>query len=204
MKPYVSTIIFSAPMIHALLANRKSQTRRLTSSRWLSLNERLEEGQPCWLWVREAWRLDSLTVESAGVVFRASPSDLPRKILTSTLANAKLTSAREGWRSPLHMPRWASRLTLELLDIRVQKLQELSEADAIAEGVERAPGGNGWRNYQSPASDRPFDKPVDSYRSLWLTLHGGEAWSQNPVIVAIRFRTHARNVDELIQAREEE
>ena len=86
------------------------------------------------------------------------------------------------WRSPIHMPRWASRLTLTVTDVRVQRLQDISCADAIAEGIR--PAAN------SATIDCDTPDPRNAYRDLWDSLHGPGAWARNPWVAAISFNTH--------------
>jgi hypothetical protein len=78
------------------------------------------------------------------------------------------------------MPRWASRITLEVVSVRVERLQAITEADAKAEGVTRgdfdAAGGVGLGSY------------VQAYRSLWESLHGPGSWFANPWVWVVEFR----------------
>jgi hypothetical protein len=92
------------------------------------------------------------------------------------------------------MPRWASRLTLEVVSVRVERLQAITEEDARAEGVERAyrdvPAAMGncvsWRDYsgRSPWLSSAWA----SYRSLWESLHGPGSWNANPWVWVVEFR----------------
>lgn len=96
-------------------------------------------------------------------------------------------------RPSIHMPRWASRLTLVVTEVRHQLLQDISEADARAEGAESC--ANGWwfdRNPILAGSDAR-----GAFYCLWNSLHTrpGERWEDNPAIVAITFEVHRRNVD---------
>ncbi len=72
---------------------------------------------------------------------------------------------REGWKSPIFMPRWASRITLEITAVRVERLQDISEADARAEGV----------------------TAVCAYRKLWEKIHGPGSWDVNPYVWVVEF-----------------
>jgi hypothetical protein len=79
------------------------------------------------------------------------------------------------------MPRWASRITLEITDVRVERLQDISEEDAIAEGVK-------W--FSSGAVECPGmpETPVDAYRSLWEKISGSGSWEKNPWVWCISFK----------------
>lgn len=107
------------------------------------------------------------------------------------------------WRPSIHMPRWASRLTLTVTDVRVQRLQEISEEDAMAEGVEREVFPPAWptmyeRVYWKGYENRQKahrNTAVESYSSLWNSLHGPGAWDANPHVVALTFSVARRNID---------
>ena len=112
-------ILFSIPMIRAILSGTKTQTRRIVKS------PKCPYGQPGdLLWVREAWsKSDPQWGLSVPYIYKADHLD-PR-------GDAKPIK----WKPSIHMPRAASRLTLEIVDIRIEQLQSISEQDAIAEGV---------------------------------------------------------------------
>lgn len=96
------------------------------------------------------------------------------------------------WRPGIHMPRWASRLTLTVTSVRVQRLQDISEEDAIAEGVDAvsmadAPRQTAWSRRQD-------------FAQLWDSINGKHpcaAWSDNPWIVALTFSVTKQNIDAL-------
>lgn len=102
----------------------------------------------------------------------------------------------------IHMPRRASRLTLTVTDVRVQRLQEISEADCIAEGphkIEVRPGIDRPRQPMVPSADPNrfgvYATPRAWYRELWDTINGVGAWEENPWIVALTFTVERRNID---------
>ncbi len=107
------------------------------------------------------------------------------------------------WRSPIHMPRWASRLTLIVTDVRVQRVQEITEADAVAEGVGLS------RTVRIPAIDEDFhgvecvmDGTIctdhrDAMRHAWHVIHGPGAWAANPWVCALTFTVHHKNIAEV-------
>jgi len=124
-----------------------------------------------------------------------------------------LLSGAEGiWRPSLFMPRWASRLTLLVAAVRVERLHDISEADAEAEGCEfelwdqtlavrdySKPDGwfQGWSEEAGGTyveADRIWRA---SFRSLWESINGPESWQANPWVVVVGFSVHARNIDHL-------
>lgn len=204
----VKSIPFKAPMIRALIDGRKTQHRVVLDAACDEPPAFVEGGvitafdendRPYrWprtyavgdlLWVREAWENN---IGSLGdVSYRATVSAdccgawTPKEI------------AEMHWKPSIHMPRWASRLTLEVTDVRVQRLQEISEADAEAEGVER--DTDGWIDYLMPGTQCCL-KARDSFQTLWTSINAsrGFGWDANPWVVAIGFRVHPMNVDEFI------
>jgi hypothetical protein len=100
------------------------------------------------------------------------------------------------------MPKWASRLTLLVTDVRIERLQDISEADAIAEGIEHSkdqPGdvSPGWRNYCDPRWRYSLPTPGGSYATLWDSINGPGAWDANPWVVAISFEVKRGNINVL-------
>lgn len=216
-------IIFSAPMIRALLEGRKSQTRRvlkpqpsnnfawpigISDGAWgymrrtgLASNDLTDE----WvrlpfapgdkLWVRETW-----AIEGAGRLVPVSTCHKPRVQYPATDDPPRYAGERYWWnkRSPIHMPRWASRLTLLVTDVRVQRVQDISEEDAIAEGITVHFGGDPAR-YEGVRNTRHSD-PTMAFRDLWNSIHGHDAWASNQWVVALTFETHRCNIDEMREA----
>lgn len=182
-------ILFSGPMVRAGLAGRKTQTRRIVKLGGILDFERGPDG--VWrfrtesgvkaircpygvpgdlLWGRESW-----SESDRGCAYMADHPGDPRGL---------------GWRPSIHMPRWASRLTLRVTDVRVERLNDISEADAIAEGVfpETAYGGLlvGWLPAEDQR-DRFFVTARSAYRALWEHLHGPGSWIENPFVWAVSF-----------------
>jgi hypothetical protein len=217
-------IIFSAPgSVPAILAGTKTQTRRIVTPQpdWLPEVRSTQLtgpffwpvgslGQQCGmpitrtpyglpgdrLWVRETW----------GLVYRAgnrAVSVIPptgqqqQEALRKALYRATdkvPENAALRWRSPRFMPRWASRLTLEILDVRVQRLQEISEEDAQAEGVRPLPlqeGGAGawWTADVSAGLALHSRTPQGAFAKGWDRISGKRAsWASNPWVWALTFR----------------
>lgn len=101
------------------------------------------------------------------------------------------------WRSPIHMPRWASRLTLRITDVRVQRLQDISEADAKAEGVQME-DERYWVDYSMPGTQITLSAKK-SFNTLWESINGPGSWEANPWVWALTFEVIKANVDAVIK-----
>lgn len=171
-------IIFSAPMVRAILAGAKTQTRRVVKFKpWHQIEERYDGSPWPWmydddraadhwlpcpygqagdrLWVRESF-CDARQAAAGRVLYRASGD----------------TAC--GWKPSIHMPRFASRITLEITSVRVERLQDISEADARAEGISRAECP-GWH-------------ATTDFRALWAAINGPESWDANPWVWVVEFQ----------------
>ncbi|WP_245442228.1 hypothetical protein [Rhizobium chutanense] len=113
-----------------------------------------------------------------------------------------LRKAEIRWRPSIHMPRWASRLTLLVTAVKIERVQDISEADAIAEGIERYKSG--WMPYTTafyeadgltPANYHP--DPRESFRSLWIMINGLDSWNANPWVIAYAFTVEKQNIDQI-------
>ena len=178
-------IIFSAPMVRALLAGTKTQTRRVLKPlprRTIFFDPKtavLDQFQePPYapgdrLWVREAFSYELLDVDRNGFM-------PPWYWADGNPESGDFTRPKPS----IHMPRWASRLTLLVTDVRVQRLQEISRGDAMEEGC---PFAN--------MADGP--NPRDWYRGIWNSLHGPGAWDANPWVAALTFTVHRQNIDQM-------
>ncbi|WP_049300024.1 hypothetical protein [Serratia marcescens] len=109
-----------------------------------------------------------------------------------------------NWRPSIHMPRWASRITLEITAVRVERLNDISEEDAKAEGVRALENnfGNGpaYCDYLLPNLDDTaewYNRASDSFKSLWKSIYGAESWRANPWVWVIEFRRVADSAREV-------
>lgn len=213
-------ILFSAPMVRALLAGTKTQTRRAVRKQfaadaivaevgattpegwqvsghsglwWDDAGACMDDAIRCpygmpgdRLWVRESF-CDARQAAAGRVLYRAS------------------SDAACRWTPSIHMPRTCSRILLEVTGVRVERLQAISEADAIAEGIEpnwvgdlnAGPNGFGgegwtpdvgWRHYLNSEDGEPAYTAGESYRSLWDKLNGVGAWDANPWVWVVSFK----------------
>lgn len=206
-------ILFSAPMVRALLDGRKTQTRRAVkiSHRTPGLAACLMPTDPARvrpdlaaelcpyghpgdrLWVRESgWERSERTAK----MMREGADTWPRFAYAADDWSDQDRADFKAWgfkaRPSIHMPRWASRITLEITGVRVERLQEIIDADAEAEGIERTVCGDGWRRYADQASELvgipPCETPRESYRSLWESINGLSSWHPNPWVWVVEFR----------------
>jgi hypothetical protein len=201
-------IIFSGAMVRALLDGRKTQTRRLATSPL----RRCEAGDR--LYVREAlWIVgDGIRYGEPANDYLFDPDDFATLHAYDAARELWVRKVRDGVRAigipSIHMPRWASRLTLIVEGVKAERLNNISEGDAVAEGVQPVndPRGPAWKSYETlpngkphPHASVPNASPVTSFRELWNSLHAaeGERWQDNPEIVALTFRVERGNIDRI-------
>lgn len=210
-------ILFSGPMVRALLDGNKTQTRRIMKpqpkvlkngtwyapyaaepTKWCYL---LGDRQHGWakcpygsagteLWVRETF------AEVGGCdpglpVYRANyPACVPREYQNVPPAD------EVRWRPSIHMPRRLSRISLLITDVRVQRLQDISEEDAKAEGVEPLKSGRGYYSVEHGRVAVRFgiyhDFAKEAFAELWSHINGADSWDANPWVWAISFSVESR------------
>lgn len=173
-------IIFSTPMVRALLAGTKTQTRRICKlevrhsmpePEWKSLLRCCPYGQPGdRLWVRETFKKFT-----DGYAYRANHWDLE-------LAD----SVHAPWKPSIHMPRAASRITLKITNVRVEKLHEISKTDAIAEGLYQDQAGR-WTTYSASEKHREHLNPIEAYKEIFEKINGAKIWDTTPWVWVIEF-----------------
>lgn len=206
-------IIFSDPMVQAILDGRKSQTRRII--KWQASSQSLTPIQRVFdpiagmfgmdiqvgshepnlermslacpygmpgdaLWVREAWGIHSRHTDEIPPQKRSElprPLDIDRtKWAHHYRADGNLESA---WYPSIHMPRWASRITLEIVDVRVERLQDISDENIYAEGLDYAKGSEGeWGN----------EFAQEEFQQIWESINGAGSWDANPFTWVVEFR----------------
>lgn len=193
-------IPFSAPMVRALLAGNKTQTRRVIKpdGRYrLDLvcpsdggPARCPQGAPGdRLWVREAWRAD---VAHDALPPREIPPGSPVFMEASALnwQGGPHDGTPGKLRPGMFMPRWASRISLQITEVRVERLQDISETDARAEGCEALR----WPHKADKDRDL-IDWPLgevanphrNGYALLWEQINGAGSWDANPWVWAVGF-----------------
>ena len=240
-------ILFRAPMVRAILAGTKTQTRRVVKQHkafeewgvkgpddaydattdddgqgfFLVAGDHGYAGPvPCpygqpgdRLVVRETWQYAGFTDD--GEPFIAYKADGARKLCdTSPLEwadriedvfanlsepsnyNIDQRAADRKWRPSIHMPRWASRIKLEIVSVRVERLNDISEADALAEGIagdsfefHGQPFFRDYRLTDAEAETQPaLTTARDSFYSLWESINGHGSWDVNPWVWVVEFR----------------
>jgi hypothetical protein len=196
-------ILFTGEMVRAILKGRKTQTRRvgkpvrhpdlgnlydigalvLEHEPQHVIHRACPYGQPGdRLWVRETFAIVPRTAYrcSDGVQQTLRPDDPYDHDAAIYREGWTRSGGGFRWRPSIHMPRWASRITLEITGIRIERLQDISEADAIAEGVKNSlhlPGGRFAR---------------ENYEHLWWTINGDGSWEKNPWVWVIEFQRIAQ------------
>ena len=189
MKP----ILFSGEMVRAILDGRKTQTRRVIKPqpsagvrRSVFVLSGLEDGHGrelrCpygrpgdTLWVRETWASHKYMDDTKPSEFTAGAQMLP----VWYRADGVQSDERGKWRPSIFMPRWASRITLRVVDVRVEQVQDISEEDAVAEGVTKNLP-DGWICAESHRM---------IFKRLWNSINGtrGYAWYTNPWVWVVEF-----------------
>jgi hypothetical protein len=206
-------ILFSAPMVRVILEGSKTQTRRIVKPQPMEEDGQIYDGrifgpeiyEPVaydkngemvpgpeiygiytedgdWgikcpygkvgdhLWVRETF-CDATSAEEGRILYRAD-GDIACK-----------------WVPSIHMPRKASRIQLAITAIRVERLQNISEADAVAEGCKAMPGCK-WHTFAEADAGIPMHDHTakDAYMALWETINGEGSWDANPWVWVVDFK----------------
>lgn len=165
-------ILFSAPMVRAILEGRKTMTRRVIKpqrSEWALVEGCQEKILSCpygqvgdRLWVKETFRTDAYIDER--VEYRATPT---------VEAQVESYDPMPKWKPSIFMPRKHSRITLEITGIRVERLKDITEEDAIREGINNM--GSVMRH-------------VGFFQDLWESINGPDSWEANPWVWVVEFK----------------
>jgi hypothetical protein len=217
-KPKERPILFSAPMVRAILEGRKTVTRREVKKQaaldclaagfepaFLALPGNADlcpYGQPGdRLWVRETWYCDHFEVQRGPYL---QPRDMVN--LDQSRADGTLVYAADGltpyeteqpvWKPSIHMPRWASRILLEITAVRVERLQDgegetAHDSRYLAEGINRIHHGDGQHYYHAFKSEHgpgSWVDPFDAWRELWAEVNGADSWNANPWVWVVEFK----------------
>jgi len=228
-------ILFSAPMVRAILAGTKTQTRRVVKPTfatdaipcemgatnkhghqisghsgmwWCDAEGNHEKAVRCpygkpgdQLWVREAWQYYGWTDDGEPCIRYAADNatawpetsteewgekmqDVWAALSMNENYAIDMAARDRRWRPSIHMPRWASRITMEVTGVKVERLQDISEADAMAEGIVSAGDGNG---FQLADTTHYMGAARDSYASLWQSINGPGSWDANPWVWCVSF-----------------
>lgn len=203
-------ILFSAPMVRALVAGTKTQTRRAMKPQPMPDGNLLRWGAAAWgekvrsvpvlpghslaarcpygkpgdvLWIREAWR-------AADIYDGTPPAEIPGGAAVWYEADGKHVPQRTGdlrlvagkLRPGIHQPRWMCRLRLLLTEVRVERLKSISDDDALAEGIDRA----------APLKGIVLPTPVDAYEALWDSINGPGAFAKDAWVWVLHFQRFER------------
>lgn len=199
MKP----ILFSTPMVQAILDGRKTMTRRVLKTPhdfdvfWkMEHNIAIfnEEDSPLNVIVRPKYKVgDVLYVrETFGVLHYEGVDTTPTYFYKAD--GGEIAQIKGIWKPSLFMPKEAARIFLKVTAVKAERLQDISEEDAIAEGIQPVQdfdSGNGLSGRQMYENYLPKGYtevlPIDSFQSLWQSINGPESWDENPWVWAYTF-----------------
>lgn len=219
-------LLFSAPMVRANLDGRKTQTRRIytpqpeelgdgscrTNGHQGDTNYLMRDVAPRFftkikvgdrLWVREAHALLPRTAYRGSIgTGTIQQVEHPTDGYTAAVFREGFDrSGRPLWRPSIHMPRWASRLTLIVTGVKVERLQEISEEDAIAEGVTKVRDAcHVIRGFDYDLAGLCHNSAITPFSKLWDHINGPGAWDKNPWVVAYTYQPIFKNIDQISEA----
>lgn len=189
-------MIFNDEMVRAILGGNKTQTRRIVEEKFYGravaaelLAKHCPYGQPGdRIWVRETYRVHGKATDVATLVYRASVRNSWTEQTHRVPVEVCNKPVSEKWTPSIHMPRWASRILLEITNVRVERLNDISECDARDEGVPPAgsllPDHPG--TFLTPKGD--FAMAKVAFQRLWESIYGEESWNANPWVWVIEFK----------------
>ena len=197
-------LLMKGPLVRATLEGRKTQTRRPIKQEaqpdlgfeWSEClcREIDPNDTPCVtcsvrfpgipeagdrMWVRETWQHFQNVGQRAADFpeYQRFPANC---FYRADESNPRTKPLSGKWRPSLLMPRWACRLVLPLVSVRVERVQDITEEDAKAEGVERISAGPGWECWMGYGPSSSCKTARDSFRSLWISIYGQASWDANP------------------------
>lgn len=195
-------ILFSAPMVRAILSGQKTVTRRAVKKP-AALDCLAAGFEPAFLalpgnadlcpygkvgdrlWVREAWQADAQVNEVAPrELSHGEPIRYPADGASRQTGCSMITLGKT--RPSIHMPRWVSRILLEITDVRVERLQAITYEEAAAEGVHRDSACRMWTATDEGGTCHKY--PVPAFRDLWSGINGAENWNANPWVWVVEFK----------------
>ncbi|MFC2248800.1 hypothetical protein ACETRX_04165 [Labrys portucalensis] len=148
-------------------------------------------------WAPSFWRREQGTPKNPNGLWYAADGLAPEKTITD----------RGRWVPGIHMPRWASRLALTVTGVKVERLQDISEDDAWAEGIIEFHRGPDRLNWPAASPDdvktaiyQTFGSARGGFRDLWEHINGTDSWAENPWVSATAFDVHKQNIDALKEA----
>lgn len=179
-------MIFNDEMVRAILGGNKTQTRRIVEEKFYGravaaelLTKHCPYGQPGdRIWVRETYRVHGKATDVATLVYRASVRNSWTEQTHRVPVEVCNKPVSEKWTPSIHMPRWASRILLEITDVRVERLHDMSEADAKAEGATPA-------TYKITPSEAVYRV---GFGDIWRSIYGQDNWLSNPLVWVIEFK----------------
>ncbi|MGZ9738050.1 hypothetical protein ACXX83_06345 [Pseudomonas sp. GNP012] len=214
-------ILFSAPMVRAILEGRKTVTRRavnpqpaITDGSGFSWKGHLfgrgsddretsrnfskhccPYGKPGdRLWVRETWYCNHSEVQKDPYLQPADMVDLDQAREDGDLVYAAdgLTPYEQEqptWKPSIHTPRWVSRILLEITDVRVERLKDISEEQALAEGVRPYPDHAEFGEWYHVEGIETYSaEPSMSFELRWSSINGSDSWNANPWVWVVEFK----------------
>ena len=194
-------ILFSGSMVRALLAGTKTQTRRVVKMKHYHQIEERDDGSP-WPWMYDGEREENSWMHcpygQPGDRLWVRETFAPRTLGAWSVldqhmkplyrADADRPEWKRIWRPSIHMPRWASRITLEITGVRVGRLQDISEADARSEGCTQNHNGYFWGGPHQTGGMKQMATALQAYQDLWESINGPGSWDANPWVWVLEFR----------------
>nr|WP_041930735.1 hypothetical protein [Pantoea ananatis] len=149
------------------------------------------------LWVRETFRVHSRATDVATLVYKASEQQSwTQQVHRVPIEKCNKPAVIDTWTPSVHMPRWASRITLEITGVRVERLNSISHRDACREGLFREEYN--WRENEFPLDDiayrtssaakTRYSCPKRCFQELWQSIYGVDSWQANPWVWVIEFK----------------